>query len=88
MQPNTYQNRAVPQPKNKMNIIQISEVVLILVSIWVLATQVILPMWSNIPIFPKFRNRGKLEEELRKAREEAGDEMIRREIKKTKPKNK
>jgi len=69
-----------------MNIIEFGELVAILVIIWVIVFQIIIPMWNGTPTFPFFRARRKLESQLRHTREAVGDEALRAEIAKQQPK--
>lgn len=62
-------------------LLRVLEWIVITVIIVGLISQVVIPMWRNLPVFPIFRRRRILEQNLRKVNELGDDAKLEAEIK-------
>lgn len=67
-----------------MNIVTVIQVLLYLFLVWFCITQVIMPTIEGRPMFPAFRRKEKLQQELERAREARDEKNLEREIEKHK----
>ena len=67
-----------------MNLVRWIEIVIVSLVIIVVATQIILPLRKNRPLFPIFRKSNKLEKELGKVQQEVEDKKLAQKVNKLK----
>lgn len=67
-----------------MALVQLFEWLIVIALVYLGATQVVLPLWDDKPVFPLFRRPERLAAKLREAEEDVEEAKIEKEVERTK----